>query len=795
MAHTSSDRRLLRYEDEKMSATTSSLEKFNRMLQGLLELVFAAGLGEVYEHKLPKEATMEVVRNKTFTFEGVRSTTMDYALCLSKYGGLSVWAAADGRVYRETVTRSGRQATIFPKEKDIKLKASITWPAFFRMNCQYPLTSGTLALVQLDIIPSFRQSAKTHHIPGIENMVFPVAGEVIDALRQYPTVSRPTKVMTPQKSQPSSSVQPQAPLKHQIQAMPPENLVPPQFLGTLPEVNTHVQITQILEPVLKTRPGEMFLPGISDYEDVMYRSELKVELQASSGQQAHNVAVPGLSALTMDNHGLALPEGSAGSGFSVHSGENAILAEQTLSLPVRKSPSEASFVDSEDFYSAPALPHPDDSAGSDFALHSSENAIPIEQTLSLPVCESPSKASSVDSEDFYSAHAFKYHCDPHHCTTQRLAIVVGKKMMSYLPQIDEFQFDEIQYEDYLANRLLLGVCRDDRSGTLYQLWAYLKPTSRTDVAASIDYILGAPATEGVQRPPFLQIEEKKSVPFDEIQHNLYTNKAVLRPEFRDLFKNEAELQAMIKYAFVLGAEKLNRFMKDHHIPICETHFTEPLERVCKKFEFAWADKFPENLPLQVKKLRTTKNSAKTAANALENGSQGQGDPNALDVASVEEPSGNKEPKSKSKTKSKSKPKAKARHMSPPKAPLKEPMKKVKESRVTKSGASAANLNSSLLEALKESNRIRSQILMHADDREKANQRREQEYEGLLKSYDSLLTEANRDRRQAEDDSREAERSLDKMSAVMEQLFEQLGVQEAAEDTAEKDGDTDMDDSD
>lgn len=161
---------------------------------------------------------------------------------------------------------------------------------------------------------------------------------------------------------------------------------------------------------------------------------------------------------------------------------------------------------------------------------------------------------------------------------------IGPNLAKALPEMTALYFCEREFEDYFPVRLHIGHCRDDISGILCQLWAYLKPTKNCDAAPHIHYIMGSPMTRDTVKAVQDSVdEENDNVQFSTLSHKLSNDKAELWPLFRPFAKQQLELQALIKYAYVLVAESPEVPLPDHLVPMNQT-FMARLRKVCQCLE-------------------------------------------------------------------------------------------------------------------------------------------------------------------------------------------------------------------
>lgn len=160
---------------------------------------------------------------------------------------------------------------------------------------------------------------------------------------------------------------------------------------------------------------------------------------------------------------------------------------------------------------------------------------------------------------------------------------LGQKLMSALPHPSSFRFSERQTENYMPLRLHVGECYEANSRVLCKLWAYLFPTKPRKNAPHLDYIVGRPVrVQDIQLMANNKEEEIKGMSHQALCTELSNDTAKLFSLYR-LFghpTSEAELQAIIKYAFVLAAELHSVKLPDHLIPLNSTFITNP-RKVCK----------------------------------------------------------------------------------------------------------------------------------------------------------------------------------------------------------------------
>ncbi|KAH4051766.1 hypothetical protein HBI56_229720 [Parastagonospora nodorum] len=181
---------------------------------------------------------------------------------------------------------------------------------------------------------------------------------------------------------------------------------------------------------------------------------------------------------------------------------------------------------------------------------------------------------------------------------------LGQKLMSALPHFSVYRLAQRQTENYLPVRLHIGECYDAKSRVLCRLWVYLFPTQQRKHAPHLDYIVGRPVRDqDIQLMANTRKEEIKGMNHQALCTELSNGTAKLLPLYR-LFGNptsEAELQALIKYAFVLAAELHPAKLPDHLIPLNST-FIANLRKVCQILQFRSVDLKARNTNLPLRRV-------------------------------------------------------------------------------------------------------------------------------------------------------------------------------------------------
>lgn len=483
MPHRGSYWRQLYYEDQ-----TNPSEDFDEKRRDLLNSIRKAGLDEALEHELHNPATLEVVQDKTFFVDG-RRITLDFALCLSKEHGVAMWVAADGKVFSERNGKrsSERKVQVLGKNANVRLRTSITWPAYFRMNFHPSSDPYALALVRFDIV---RWAAQSNLASGLDYVVSPDANHLINALNEYLSVSRlPKASQAPLASQPQPAGQPQSSSEHRKNAATLENPMPPQVSGPHFPLGPHTQIVAFSNLVQNARPGEPFSPGISKRKDLVHRPEPTAQLQTPPTQHICNVVGPLPSAST-EGH-LGLPQTVLSSGHTSDSEDNIREAVTPINEPVSPLVTEL----------RPAAPVQESSelANGGGNIHAEQSQVPKAQDS-----ESDAYARR-SSEEFYEHSSGRaidysgYHCGQDHCTISRLARNVEITHMAYLPSIDTFQFAYLNDEDYMDVRLRLGDRLSEKSEIWHELWVLFKPTPRKNFAPSMEFVRVVPISTEEKR--------------------------------------------------------------------------------------------------------------------------------------------------------------------------------------------------------------------------------------------------------------------------------------------------------
>jgi hypothetical protein len=181
---------------------------------------------------------------------------------------------------------------------------------------------------------------------------------------------------------------------------------------------------------------------------------------------------------------------------------------------------------------------------------------------------------------------------------------LGQKLMSAMPHSSDFRFSQRQTENYLPVRLHIGECYDAKSRVLCRLWVYLFPTQQRKHAPHLDYIVGRPVrAQDIQLMANTRKEEIKGMNHQALCTELSNGTAKLLPLYR-LFgdpTSEAELQALIKYAFVLAAELHPAKLPDHLIPLNSTFITN-LRKVCRILQSGYVDLKARNTNLPLRRV-------------------------------------------------------------------------------------------------------------------------------------------------------------------------------------------------
>jgi hypothetical protein len=200
----------------------------------------------------------------------------------------------------------------------------------------------------------------------------------------------------------------------------------------------------------------------------------------------------------------------------------------------------------------------------------------------------PRQLFANDSDNNDSVTYFKDYMRADHVEYASIGALIGalsEKLITALPSFRAFDLCQRYTEDYLPLRIRIGDCYEAKSGVLCQLWVYLKPTKNRKLSPQLYYIVGLPV-----KPADIKLlddvvrEAVKSMNHQSLCTELSNRTAELFPLFRPFsdHKTEADLQALIKYAFVSAAESNEVDLPDHLITM-NASLIAALKKVCERF--------------------------------------------------------------------------------------------------------------------------------------------------------------------------------------------------------------------
>lgn len=607
-----------------MGSSNTDLEAFERKHDVLRTRLEEAGMGPIAQHRLHTPTSITVEMNKRFTVHGGQTYTVSFALYVGEAeSGGEVWASSEDTVIHKPVTAYARILSQHSSKVYIKLPDTNTWPTRVLAGVRKPMDPRTLAMVSFDIVRWAAQAKPAN----IAEVVFPDPEILIEALKVYTPANGHKLYATQGTMRPSWANHrppsiPYAPAYSPVVGVPHTNHgQAPAYprLGFSPHT-ARPHGPQAQSQARDYRPSDrasslvhrslsMFQPNLAPTHLHVRESEgSNRAINAVSrrfdqvGPILGNVAVQ-QPARSGSDVGVDRLTGGADTGPHISHSHR-----ETESF-LRELHRDSDFVNNHNenilkagFVSVEETDHhvvdSDESGDGDCkAVHSVTDESDQSQTSDQMPHESrrlspQARSRAVDIELASSAKL-------------RRAIDVKAQEMSIsadmgaLPDLSYFRFEQHRIDDYLPVRLLIGECYVEVSikpladetndpvtkiSILCHLWAQLKPIQGVSKAPHVEYVAGRPVVKDVGCRASVELSMKaaqKGVPYDQLLKKLEDRDAKLGDMFCWFSQKKHELQALIKYAYILAAESPTIALDEHFIPQ-GVQFVKNLIKICQR---------------------------------------------------------------------------------------------------------------------------------------------------------------------------------------------------------------------
>jgi hypothetical protein len=550
------------------------IAQFDTSLHQLRLRLNRAGVKQIADTVLHDSSGFDVRTNKNLIGVG----RVGFAFRIGTSGpNNTIWACSDGSVIKSVHNRQfnrDEQSQVIRGSSVIQfeLLERIKWPLALRGDLVTPMGSEIEALMLYDIVRWVEQK-KSQSFSNIGNVIFPNADHLIAALNKYGQKeiaqehSSTGQVASPAPQGRSTGILPTGtPREEGFKRRAVRIPVPLR-----PKEINHVASEGMIMPLDHTlEEGE-----VSEQEVVSNNeAETIVDGRLKSGMEitqsfssTGQIAGPSPQGSSTGIIGIATrpAQGSNNDGLRIqvaHPNEFGHVTPEGMDMSLDRILGVGQILDID------AASYNEVEMGSDGRLeHEEEEDGMPEQTIPESVDESDQDDSSVPHSRTDGVHQ---------ASVSRLTIAVGKHLVAVLPKFSDFIFFEQAIEDYLPIRMRIGACRNDKSGILCHLWVYLKERSKRSPV--FDYVI----TGEVIKQNGSVNKHRLSITHEELCQKLNNKIAQLYPIFHPFGVRKQELQALVKYGFILAFETKKFYLQEHFIPI-NPSFETQLEKVCRRF--------------------------------------------------------------------------------------------------------------------------------------------------------------------------------------------------------------------
>ncbi|RMZ70894.1 hypothetical protein GMOD_00008551 [Pyrenophora seminiperda CCB06] len=208
-------------------------------------------------------------------------------------------------------------------------------------------------------------------------------------------------------------------------------------------------------------------------------------------------------------------------------------------------------------------------------------------------------------------------------TMQALESKLGRDLLGALPDLDSLDFHQQDDEEYLPIYLHLGICGDEVSDKVCDLYFYMKPSTKNGSAPGTCIVIGNTVAGMGKGNTGTQIDLQRllNMKTSGIAQLVWPFRAIDHPE---------QFKAVAKWCFIKAAESHVFGFKDHDIPYNES-FQSQLSKACDRImnaknggiKMGVDKKANDKVTLALMKLksekRTTNISGNVARDVLETG--------------------------------------------------------------------------------------------------------------------------------------------------------------------------------
>jgi len=552
-----------------------------------------AGMDHIINEQLHNHTTLTVESNKVFNFRDAQEVAA-FALKVGTWHDFSVWACSAGDVVIEPNGAGRARARAFDEGSiaPIVLSLSFKWPNGFRDGLKSKLDSQTHALVLFDIVRW--ASGATPKPANITELAFPDFENLKSALASYGIPATPVIVppMLAQRMQvhdragtASALSTPAAPVRAALAELELNTV------HTTLSIHASNKVHQAPDPASK-QPNQV-VPTMADSATVQPTVAQAESIPNISTAEDMNMehSIVG----TVMNHGIVrassepkdhAPElhddvSTFGNYQESDRGDTNLLNEMPAHDDLDSK--EPSYSDDEaarlvaDDYGASRTDEED--------LDGSDTSSISTLTPAIAYATSAKLRDAIESE------------------AEKLNVSIDADV---LPDLVYFTFEEHNDPDYIASRMFIGECYYDFSEhqitdllplqvtyaseklrILCDLWIQLKVVNRHDHAPHVLYAIGRPVADE-QNHKYYDLISKRPVQrhlrYEELCRTMLRNEtAKLEPIFRPFSDHADELQALLKYGYILASESPKHTLAAHRIPQNQS-FVESLLKVCQRLE-------------------------------------------------------------------------------------------------------------------------------------------------------------------------------------------------------------------
>ncbi|KAF2819163.1 hypothetical protein CC86DRAFT_432217 [Ophiobolus disseminans] len=596
---------------------------FERELRNLRADLRFRGLDWIERSELHKLETIVVVQNKMLSIRDHHEVLKDsnregpsiahFALKVGSCHGHIVWATAMGAVVLEPLGEGKLPAKVLhhPQDVSIRLVAGNTWPIVNIRGLKTPMDSRTQALVMFDIVRWVE-----HRTPAsLAGLEFPNINDLYCALRSYrkqhfnpraaPAAAPPTLLHRRSSLPFRTPAEPQADVSSR----------PVQLYGAHPRAVSHAPPAGHARGFVDPRAGD-FPKSVRAYPSTnppptTYSSAPATTRFSSHAPREDSKAI-GVDNKQINQNVPAVQEDGPKPGADmvrdgimddVSGGDVAAKFSITSADVVPKRCILKSHGDSGVFDEHPKNNSKDKRTSKEKTNNGgSGSKQPVADEAELSETEDDMSDVSNDSTRSIPSRV----TGVEYASSLRLGLAVNARAhnlnisadFNSLPILSYLRFEQHRIRDYLPVRLYIRACYVDvivkplarepikttkKVRILCDLWAQIKPIHGSIKAPHMEYVAGRPADKDDNRRESMKLSMKaaqKGMPYHQLRTKLDNGDAKLVGVFRWFEEHKQQLQALIKYSYILATESPDIPLADHLIPQSDQFVTD-LTKICE----------------------------------------------------------------------------------------------------------------------------------------------------------------------------------------------------------------------